>query len=516
MTILPVNNFDYTARDFEAIRARLFALIQTYFVDADGRPIWTDTQAKSFGNLLVELFSHVGDNISFYRDEYTLEQFLPTVQHRENMIRLLRLIAYELSSPSPATVDLKFSIPAVMAGDVAIALRDQVRSSADPNIIYEVTTAGSITAGTTEVTLPAEHAVTVTESALSTSLPNQRHLMSGTPYIDNSMSLTDDIGAWTEVENFLSSRPTDRHFRTEIDSFDRVTVVFGDGSTGAIPTGTINFEYLKGGGTAGQVEAGVLTRLTRSYSDSFGTPASVSVVNELASSGGVDRESMEQARILAPLDLRSLNRTISREDFETNAKRVANVSRALMLTKNEIVGIGENTGQLYIVSYGTQLASGRYAPATPSATDLADVLTEIEVTRPHTVTFTPVVLAAPFVDVDIDAIVYVAEGYTAARVRDNIDAALADFFAAALEDKTDNEEIQFGWYYKNVAGDFSGELAWSDVFNVIRDTEGVRKISSATDGMLLNGTRAGVYLEAQQFPRLGAVGLIDGDTGSAI
>lgn len=516
MTILPAENFDYTARDFEALRARLFNLIQTYFVDGDGRPIWTDTQAKSFGNILVESLAHVGDNVSYYRDLYTLEKYLPTVAHRENLIKIVRLIGYELDTPTAATVDLKLSIPAAMAGDVVFAARDQVKSAADPNIIYELIASAIITAGNTEVTAAAENAVTVEEAVASTALPNQRHLMAGTPYLDGTMNVTDDVGAWTEVDDFLSSRATDLHFRVEVDAFDQASSVFGDGINGAVPVGSIDFAYRKGGGTAGKVEAGALTRLVMSYSDSFGTPATVSVVNETASSGGEDRESTAQARVNAPADLRALNRTVSREDFETNGARADGVARTLMVTSNEVSGITENTGKLFIVAYGTELASGRFAPATPSSAQLTDVEDQITTERPHTVTFLPIVLAAPFLDVNVESTVYLEEGYSAATVKANVEAALADFFACALADGTANPEIKFGWYYKNASGDFSGELAWSDVFNVVRDSAGVRKVSSGPAGLKLNGAAVGVMLDAQDFPRLGSVALVDGDTGSTL
>jgi hypothetical protein len=42
---------DYTDKDFDALRARLIALIKSVFPD------WTDFDVASFGNLLVELYA---------------------------------------------------------------------------------------------------------------------------------------------------------------------------------------------------------------------------------------------------------------------------------------------------------------------------------------------------------------------------------------------------------------------------------------------------------------------------
>lgn len=53
---------DYTDKDFDALRARLIALIKSVFPD------WTDFGVASFGNLLVELYTYVGNVLTFYQD----------------------------------------------------------------------------------------------------------------------------------------------------------------------------------------------------------------------------------------------------------------------------------------------------------------------------------------------------------------------------------------------------------------------------------------------------------------
>jgi len=58
---------DYTDKDFDALRARLIALIKSVFPD------WTDFDVASFGNLLVELYAYVGDVLTFYQDNLARE-----------------------------------------------------------------------------------------------------------------------------------------------------------------------------------------------------------------------------------------------------------------------------------------------------------------------------------------------------------------------------------------------------------------------------------------------------------
>lgn len=61
MATLP-ESVDYTDKDFDALRARLIALIKSVFPD------WTDFDVASFGNVLVELYAYVGDVLTFYQD----------------------------------------------------------------------------------------------------------------------------------------------------------------------------------------------------------------------------------------------------------------------------------------------------------------------------------------------------------------------------------------------------------------------------------------------------------------
>ena len=54
MSILSYNQ-DLTSKDFDSLRQRLIALVQTVFPD------WSDFEIANFGNLLIEMYAFVGD-----------------------------------------------------------------------------------------------------------------------------------------------------------------------------------------------------------------------------------------------------------------------------------------------------------------------------------------------------------------------------------------------------------------------------------------------------------------------
>jgi uncharacterized phage protein gp47/JayE len=302
-----------------------------------------------------------------------------------------------------------------------------------------------------------------------------------------------------------------------VDQNDRARLRFGNGTNGAIPSGAISVAYKTGGGARGNVGVGRVTVIEDKIFDELGSVvAAITVTNASAMSGGSDRTSVAQARAQGPATLRVLTRTVTRDDFESTARGVSGVARALMATSNEDAAVQENTGFLLLVARGAKLSSGRFEPATPSTALIDLVKTAVTKTKPQTLTFSVTVMAATFKTIDVSARVYLKQGYSTTTVGANIRSALKDFFASELPDATPNPSIDFGANLKNAQGTANGEVPWSDVFNAIRDAEGVRKVDESSVGVLLNSLRSSVILGMREFPKLGTITLTDVDTGSAI
>ena len=242
-----------------------------------------------------------------------------------------------------------------------------------------------------------------------------------------------------------------------------------------------------------------------SYLDAHGKPVQVSVTNPMAASGGVDRQSIESARILAPISLRTSNRSITREDFEINAKRIPEVARALLLTANEDRTIGENSGILFIVPQGGGMPTGKLRDA---------VYRQVTEVYPCPLTFQVSVQDPVYRVVHVDAKIYVKQGYDVAFVAREVRSNLANYFLIARPDGTPNPNVDFGFNLKGPGT--SGEVAWSDIFNVIRDTAGVRKIGDQINDLKLNGKQGDVVLDGKEFPVLGTVRVVNGATNEVL
>ncbi|MDF1524590.1 MAG: hypothetical protein P1P87_17445, partial [Trueperaceae bacterium] len=201
-------------------------------------------------------------------------------------------------------------------------------------------------------TVIAEHSRPHQQLAEARGLKGFELLLDRAPYLDGSAEVSTPTGAYTEVDSFLDSGPNDRHFLVRVDQNDRASVRFGDGRNGLPPTGTVTVRYKTGGGTGGNVDAGRLVVIEGAFMDVHGRPVQVSVTNPLPATGGTDRQSVASARLLAPESLRAMTRSVAREDFEINARRLPGVARALMLTSNEDLSIDENAGVLYVIPQG--------------------------------------------------------------------------------------------------------------------------------------------------------------------
>jgi hypothetical protein len=503
---------DYSDRDFNSLRLRLQDVVRSVFPD------WTDFNVANFGNILVELMAHVGDILHFYQDTQAAQAFWPTLTERISAIRLGQLIDFRLTGAASATGDVTVSVPVASAYNMEIPVGTILRTSDPENPTrFRTTTAKTLTAGQLSVSVPVEQAEDVPDEDFdSTDDPNQEIVLSRSPYLDGSAEVSATEGTYTEVTSFLGYTSTDLVYAVYVDEFDRAHIKFGNGVTGAIPSGVISISYKVGGGAEGNVEKDKISIIEETLFFTSGDPAPASVTNDAATSGGTDRMSLSEAQAKAPASLRVLTRTVTREDFETVAESVSGVARAIMVTSNEYAGIQENTGKIYVVAQGSKLASGRIAPATPSSGILAAIASEIDTNKPSTITFSYETLAAPFKSVPVAARLYLAKGAVEATVATNIRAALADFFAAQLADGTKNTDIDFGANLKDATGAIVGEIVWSDVFNVVRDIDGVRKVDEGSLGFLLDGKRESVTLLPIEFPQLSTITLTNADTGAAM
>ncbi|MFG3077902.1 putative baseplate assembly protein [Streptomyces sp. NPDC048225] len=178
------------------------------------------------------------------------------------------------------------------------------------------------------------HAETVHDEALgeSTGLPGQRLRLQHAPVVADDPSVllqtAEDDGwqDWQVVPHFAGSRPDDHHITLDAATGE---ISFGpavreaDGTLrqyGTVPPkGAVirALRYRTGGGRAGNVARGAVQVLRTSI------PYVSEVVNREAARGGVDGETVEEAKLRAPITLRAQERAVTLRDYEELARRAA-------------------------------------------------------------------------------------------------------------------------------------------------------------------------------------------------
>jgi hypothetical protein len=531
--IMP-QTLDYSNRDFIGLKARLQDTIRSVF------PVWTDFSIANFGNMLVESMCFVGDVLNFYQDRRALEAFITTMKERASAQRHGALVGFDMVGATAATVDLTLTLhnpsgSQVLTIPYGAPFRSVSATSPQDFMCCALNAADRTFAiGQASLIVALRQAQMKSQSFMSSEKPNQEFVLTYYPFLDGSLSgdsglpvypsdqptvmvrgIKADNGDYQPATNnsFYGYGPTDCVFVVWVDDFDCAHVLFPNGINGAIPRGTIYFASEVGGGEAGNVDADTIRLIERQLTFPDGTPAQLTCTNVYKASGGAPRMTVDEAREQIPAQIRIQERTVSKEDFEDVSISTRGVARTLEVTSNEYAGVYENHGILYVVAKGEKLSSGRTAPGVPSSTLLASVVASIAA-KPPTTTFTYEALAAPFLDVLVSTKVFFDRGVSKAVTAAAIRANLADFFAALLADGTPNPAIDFGANLKSYDGTVNGEITWSDVFNAINDTIGVRKIDEGNEGLLLNSLRQSVTLTAIQFPRLSSVTIYDGDAGA--
>jgi hypothetical protein len=195
----------------------------------------------------------------------------------------------------------------------------------------------------------------------STGLPNQRFSISKENFIINSETVTVGGDVWTRVDNFLGSKPNDKHYAVELTTNDRAVIVFGDAVTGKIPplgVGNINVTFRYGVQNNGNVGANTVTidKSGLTFINKLWNPRQATGWSEAQ---GASESSLEKAKIEGPATLRIKDVAISASDVETlsllytDSDGAKPFSRAFAFEE----GYGPKTIELVVVAKGGGTAS---------------------------------------------------------------------------------------------------------------------------------------------------------------
>ena len=406
---LPIS-IDLGSRDYESLRTDLIELVKRLTTE------WTDFSDADPGVAILEATSYIGDVLNYYIDRMRNEGYLLTAQERAHVEMILAVINYRLSPGSAASVNM--TVTTVDPGVVIPALTKVTSTPTlnTPTQIFEFLSAVTIPLpGTFTIDdfpgLVAVHGETVIVFlGVSDGTPNQEFIIDSKPLALNPdgsspLQVLVDAVLWSpsgidgDGKSFVGNEPGDLVYRWSVLADGRTKIRFGDGVNGSIPVNLANLtsNLRIGGGSIGN-QVGVNTLKTLSP-----PIAGVSLItNQTQPSGGAEPEDLTSAKMLAPLTVRSGDRAVTLEDFETEARRIpgGGVKAAHAVHRR-----GAYDVVVYIMADGSNpIPSGKWFPRLDSGTGLIGAvgrwLTQRKV-APTILDIQPVSVVPPRLEMDV-------------------------------------------------------------------------------------------------------------------
>lgn len=326
-------SFDYTSRDYYAIRSHLIDVVKSRI------PEWTGEDPADFGLALVEAMAYLGDLMSYYIDRAGNEAFLPTATRRQSVLNIAQTLGYIPNRAVAAKGTAQFSTEGSYAGSAIsvpanTVLNARIKQENGTEEVVQFTTdstisvpnaGGTASVGITEGVIADTPSTSYHGLVLGTSdgSQDQEYFLPYSPVASGSLKVYVYDGVsftlWNEVNHLIEYTALDNVYETHLMADGSVAVRFGDGVNGRIPpiTQQISAQYRIGGGTRGNIPSGTIVNIEDPSLD-----VNLNVTNPASTFGGTDEESTYSIRENASTGFRANRRAVSKTDIETLARGV--------------------------------------------------------------------------------------------------------------------------------------------------------------------------------------------------
>lgn len=384
--------------------------------------------------VLIDAIAYEMGLLAYYINAQLKEMFLPTASTRTAMFLLGKLVNYNLQGAAPSQVLLTFSLASPHPYPVPIPALTQVQAPGSPPTVFETQTAVTIAAGSLMAEVMATQGQTLTEVIGVTApdaKPNQKFLSSRPPLLSTLVVVIDQI-TWTPVDNLFDAEEGDRVYTAKPNEQGLALIEFGNGVFGAIPppNETVQVTYRVGGGIETNVINNTVTEILTTLVDSTYSPVSVTVTNAEAAYGGLDPESIEEARTNIPRAVRSMDRFVSREDFQALPQLFSGPEGTVFKSTAAVKYIwAEHLITVFILSDPPE---GGQQPTPPSAALCTAVRVYIEERTLPTVGIS--VESARLQTIALAGTIYYTHNFREESVRLNVESSLRRLFDPTLRE----------------------------------------------------------------------------------
>ncbi len=258
-------------------------------------------------------------------------------------------IGYNWKGVSPALVSINLDFgPSGHSQDVPLLDGHKFLSNPDYLLDGDIT----ILAGTQQVDLPLRQVTKEQHTVISNGAQSQSFTMPKVPVVKLTATVTVDGTPFRVVTHSFELRVGEEGVEFRVDDEEKGLLLTGDGTNGKVILlgSSIVNDFETSLGSNGRIGPNTIDDTVDPIEDVLSAPVTPTITQPFGSSGGTDHESLESIKFNAPRSLRTLDASISREDFTTNAEEVEGVLRALVLTNIEDGSIPANQTLVLVAS----------------------------------------------------------------------------------------------------------------------------------------------------------------------
>lgn len=318
----------YLDRSYQQIKA---SVLQRLVIN---NPEITDHNESNILIIIIDLFAGIGEMINYYIDRMAREGFLGTAQKYTSVVKLVRIVDYNIKANTMASATLLFQLkdnngnPVQATTTITIPKDTQVTDA--NGVLFRTLVEVHIIPGQSGVYATAQNWQDVTNSnfGVTNGLPNQQFILPSN-YVDGSLSLNINGEPWVLYESDAYMMFGTEGIFIRILEDGNAYMFFGNGVNGMIPDAGLNIiaNYRTSNGAGGNLPPNAINQVVTVFS-SIPNGTTMTAVNQDYSNGGSGFESIDDIRDRAPRSVRTNNRAVTFQDFLDLARQVPEVGSA--------------------------------------------------------------------------------------------------------------------------------------------------------------------------------------------
>lgn len=370
---------DFSTADFDEFKVAFENYVKSVYPDDYNNFVESD-----LGQMLSELFAYMAAVLSFKADALAQENYLATAKTSEGLLKLLELIGIEIRGPVPAkaTCTLTLTDNTLSPGEEIVfakADRSVDTVSTRDNLplsytLYKVGSDGDIDMQSEQLTLSydddfnadgstveglllLEGKMQTLEGTFAQSVTNQTIDIPLPSVIEGSVVVSAVDGFYTEIENIWFASAGAKVFQRKNNEDFSCRLTFGDGVIGKAPNPNTEYVvmYRTGGGLRGNVTAEYLNK-SLTGRKTGNVLVNSTFTNKSAATGGVDAQSLEEARRFGPMWFATQYRAVTGQDYTAFVNRFRSVAgktgKGLAVLRDN--GSAGNMIDIYVLQRATE------------------------------------------------------------------------------------------------------------------------------------------------------------------